>query len=136
MRDRGYFEATVEPLEQLDAGGTRATVTYRVNPGHKSLVSSFQIEIPGFDPRHTEQPHSQANARLRATLAEDVTRIRDAIIAQGHLSPVLEDPRIQRDSERNTIAVILKGVKGPKATVVVRLRTQRKDATRATACQA
>ncbi|HEX6728715.1 MAG TPA: POTRA domain-containing protein, partial [Pyrinomonadaceae bacterium] len=122
LRDRGYFEATVEPLEQLDPGGTRATVTYRVNPGPQSLVSSFQIEIPGFDPGPIRSSLTlQENAPFtRDTLGADVTRIRDAIIAQGHLSPVLEDPRIQRDSERNKIAVVLKGVKGPKVNVVVK----------------
>src|SRR5262249_27162701 len=33
LRDRGYFNATVEPAEQLGPRGLRATVTYKVTPG-------------------------------------------------------------------------------------------------------
>ena len=121
LRDRGYFEATVEPAEQLDPTGTRATVVYRINPGPQARVSTFQIDIPGFDVRTTRtglllQPNAPFT---RDALAADVARIRDALIAQGHLAPVLEDPRTQRDPEKNTIDVFLKGVKGPKVTVTV-----------------
>lgn len=122
LRDKGYFEATVDPIEQLDPNGTRVTVIYRVNPGTQSLVSSFQIEIPGFDASAVRSSLTlQPNAPFtRDGMAADVSRIRDAIIAEGNLSPVLEDPRTQRDEEKNTIAISLKGVKGPKVTVTVK----------------
>jgi len=122
LRDRGYFEATVDPIEQLDPNGTRATVIYRINPGAQARVSSFQIDIPGFDARpiRTGLTLQQNASFTRDALAADVARVRDAIIAQGHLSPVLEDPRTERDAEANTIAVLLKGVKGPKVTVAVK----------------
>ena len=42
LRDRGYFNATVEPVEQLGPRGIRATVTYRVTPGEQARVESFQ----------------------------------------------------------------------------------------------
>ena len=121
LRDRGYFEATVEPVEQLDPSGTRATVTYRINPGEQARVSTFAIEITGFEPRLvrptlTLQPNTPFT---RDTLAADVDRIRDAILAEGYLSPVLEDPRTQRDPENNTISILLKGAKGPKVSVAV-----------------
>src|SRR5678815_494027 len=38
LRDRGYFNATVEPQEQIDATGTRAVVTYRITPGEQARV--------------------------------------------------------------------------------------------------
>lgn len=121
LRDRGYFEATVEPVEQLDPSGTRATVTYRINPGEQARVSTFGIEITGFDPRLVRPTLTlQPNAPFtRDGLGADVGRIRDAILAEGYLSPVLEDPRIQRDSENNTISILLKGAKGPKVSIVV-----------------
>ncbi len=121
LRDRGYFEATVEPLEQLDATGTRATVTYRVTPGEQSRVSAFEINIPGFDDRLIRGNLSlQQNAPFtREALAADTARIRDAILAQGHLAPVLEDPRVRRDEERNRISIRLEGAKGPRVSVGV-----------------
>src|SRR5205085_4537701 len=36
LRDRGYFNATVEHVEQLGPRGLRATVTYRVTPGEQA----------------------------------------------------------------------------------------------------
>jgi outer membrane protein assembly factor BamA len=50
LRDRGYFNATVESVEQLDPNGIRATVTYKVNTGEQAKVESFAIDIKGFDP--------------------------------------------------------------------------------------
>src|SRR6266850_1990205 len=50
VRDRGYFNATVEPSEQVDPSGTRAKVTYKIIPGEQTRVSSFDINITGFDP--------------------------------------------------------------------------------------
>ena len=49
LRDRGYFNAVVEPREQLDTSGTRATVTYRIVPGEQARVEAFNININGFD---------------------------------------------------------------------------------------
>ncbi|HSE32265.1 MAG TPA: POTRA domain-containing protein [Pyrinomonadaceae bacterium] len=121
LRDRGYFEATVEPVEELDASGTRATVTYRINPGEQSTISAFNIDIPGFDPTLIKTTLSlQPGAPFtRDALASDVGRIRDAILAQGYLAPMLEDPRPQRDAEHNTITILLNGTKGPKVSVAV-----------------
>ncbi len=122
LRDRGYFNATVEPVEQVDPSGIRATVNYRVIPGEQSRVEALEIRIDGFDPASaskslTLQPGVPFT---RDALGSDVNRIRDAIIADGFLSPVLEDPRVERDAEKNLIKILLKGVKGPKVTVVVR----------------
>jgi outer membrane protein insertion porin family len=121
LRDRGYFEATVEPIEQLDASGTRATVIYRINPGEQTKVGKFDIVIPGFDPTPirpslTLQPGAPFT---RDALGSDVARIRDAILAQGHLAPMLEDARTRRDPESNSISILLEGVKGPKVSVAV-----------------
>lgn len=122
LRDRGYFNATVEPVEQIAPSGIRATVTYKVNPGEQARVEAFNIDITGFDTATTRptlilQPNT---GFTRDALAADVSRIRDAIIASGYLSPVLDDPRVERDSENNQVKVILKGVRGPKVAVVVK----------------
>lgn len=122
LRDRGYFNAIVEPLEQLDSTGTRAVVTYRITPGEQAHVDSFNIGITGFDPAVIR---SQLRLRPgaffnREALAEDLKQIREAIIAQGNLAPQLEDPRVERDNETNRIAINLEGGIGPKVNVVIK----------------
>ena len=121
LRDRGYFNAVVEPLEQLDASGTRATVTYRIVPGEQARVESFIINITGFDPGPVKlllelQPRAPFT---REALGSDTKKIRQALIDQGYLSPLLDDARVERDAERNLITIKLNGAVGPKVNVLV-----------------
>jgi outer membrane protein insertion porin family len=121
MRDKGYFNATVEAREELDASGTRATVTYRIVPGEQARVEAFNINISGFDAA-TVKPTLQLQPGTpftREALGLDTTKIRQALIDQSFLSPLLEDARVERDAERNTITVSITGAVGPKITVVV-----------------
>jgi len=121
LRDRGYFNAVVEPAEQLDASGTRATVIYRVVPGEQARVESFNINITGFDPALVRPLLQLASGTpfTREALGLDTKRIRQAVIDHGYLSPLLDDPRVERDAERNLITIDLNGTIGPKVTVVV-----------------
>jgi outer membrane protein insertion porin family len=121
LRDRGYYNAVVDSSEQLDSSGTRATVTYRIVPGEQARVAAFNINITGFDPatvRPTLALQPQAPF-TREALGADTLKIRQALIDQGNLSPLLEDPRVERDSERNVITLTLTGSVGPKVNVVV-----------------
>ena len=122
LRDRGYFNATVEDTERIDASGVRATVIYKVNPGEQAKVGSFTIGIDGVDPKIVQPTLTlQPNVGFtRDALSNDVARVRDAIIASGFLSPVLEDPKVTRDPEKNLVSIELKGSKGPKVSVVVK----------------
>lgn len=122
MRDRGFFNVTIEPEEQIDSTGTRAVVVYHITPGEQSRVESFNTAITDFDatpvrPLLNLQPGAPFT---REALGEDVKRIRDAIIAQGYLAPQLEDARIERDAERNLIKIDLKGAVGPKVNVIIK----------------
>ncbi|HZM97909.1 MAG TPA: POTRA domain-containing protein, partial [Pyrinomonadaceae bacterium] len=121
LRDLGYFNATVEPVEQVGPRGIRATVIYRVTPGEQARVEAFDINVKGFDPAPvrsslTLQP---AVAFTREALATDVNRVKEALITAGFLSPVLEDARVERDPEKNSVRIILNGAVGPKARVAI-----------------
>ena len=122
LRDRGYFNAVVEPREQLDSTGTRAVVTYAVTLNEQARVEAFNIGITGFDPAPLRaQLQLQAGGVFtREALGEDVKRIRDAIIAQGNLAPQLQDPRVERDDQTNRITINLLGGIGPKVNVVIK----------------
>ena len=122
LRDRGYYNAVVEPVEQLSPRGLRMTVTYRVTPGEAARVEAFDIQVTGFDATQVRSTLTLQRGVLftRDALGEDVKRVRDALINQGYLSPVLEDSRVERDPEKNTVRILLKGVIGPKVSVVVK----------------
>ena len=122
LRDRGYYNATVEPVEQLGPRGLRATVIYRVTPGEQAKVEAFDIKITGFDISTARNSLSlQPSVPFtRDALATDVNRIRDALVAAGFLSPVLEDPRVELNAEANTIKLSLTGAVGPKVSVQVK----------------
>lgn len=122
LRDRGYFNATVEPLEQIDPSGTRATVTYKITPGDQARVASFEMDITGFDPAPIKSSLLlQAGSPFtRDALSQDVSRVRSAIMASGFLSPILEDPHVERDPDKNQISIQLKGYKGPRVKVVIK----------------
>jgi outer membrane protein assembly factor BamA len=121
LRDRGYFNAVVEPQEQLDASGTRATVTYRIVPGEQARVEEFNININGFNsvavkPALELQPGAPFT---REALGSDTKKIQQALIDQNYLAPLLEDARVERDAEKNTITITLTGTVGPRVTVSV-----------------
>lgn len=122
LRDRGYYNAVVEPVQQLGPRGLRMTVTYRVTPNEPARVENFDIQVTGFDDSKVSSTLTLQRQILftRDALAEDVKRVRDALIAEGYLSPVLDDARVERDAEKNTVTILLKGVVGPKVSVSVK----------------
>ena len=119
LRDRGYFNAAVEPVEEVGPSGTRAIVTYRITPGEQSRVGAFSIDISGFDAAKVRPLlRLPPNAPFtREALGEDLKRIKEAIIADGYLAPQLEEPRVERDAERNLMTISLKGAVGPRVKV-------------------
>jgi outer membrane protein insertion porin family len=121
LRDRGYFNATVDAQEQVGPRGIRATVTYRVTPGEQARVEDFVIDITGFDAStvRTTLTLQPSTPFTRDALGADVNKIRDALIAQNYLSPVLEDARVERDAEKNSVRIFLKGAVGPKVSVKI-----------------
>ena len=118
LRDRGYYNATVEHSEiadPSDVSGTRRRVVYTVTPGTQAHVGKFDINITGFDPNAVRpslklQP---GTSFTRETLGDDLTRIKQALIARGYMAPQLDDPNVQFETETNAINVALSGKVGP-----------------------
>jgi len=120
LRDRGYYNATVEHTEEpdpSDATGTRRRVVYTITPGEQARVGKF--DITGFDatavrPTLKLQPGAPFT---RETLGDDVTLIKQSLIAQGYLAPQLDDPRTELNPQTKAIDITLKGSPGPKVEV-------------------
>lgn len=122
LRDRGYYNATVEHTEEpdpSDATGTRRRVVYAITPGVQTHVGQFDIEIPGFD-LNAIRPLLKLQQGAPFThdlLGEDVITLKQALIAKGFLAPQLKEPTVQIDSTKNEINIKLAGTLGPKVEV-------------------
>ncbi|MFS8086520.1 MAG: POTRA domain-containing protein, partial [Acidobacteriota bacterium] len=120
LRDRGYYNATIEHTEEpdpTDASGTRRRVIYTITPGEQARVGKF--EITGFDaaavkPTLKLQPGAPFTREL---LGEDMNLIKQSLIKKGYLAPQLDDPRVEFNSQTNQIDISLKGSLGPKVEV-------------------
>src|SRR6185369_12243239 len=116
LRDRGYFNATVEHNETPapgDASGTRRIVVFAITPNEQARVGKFQIEglnLPDVAATLKLQPGTPFTRDL---LGEDIDRIKQALIAKGLMAPQLDDPIVTRDPATNTIDITLKGTPGP-----------------------
>ena len=118
LRDRGYYNATVEHEENpdpSDPGGTRRIVVYTITPGPQAHVGTFTITVNGFDFTSTRPSLKlqQGAPFTRDLLGDDVTRIKQALIAKNYMAPQLEDPIVRFDSERNEVNIELTGKPGP-----------------------
>jgi outer membrane protein assembly factor BamA len=120
LRDRGYFNATVEHNETPapgDASGTRRIVVFAITPNEQARVGKFQIEglnLPDVAATLKLQPGTPFTRDL---LGEDIDRIKQALIAKGLMAPQLDDPTVTRDPATNTIDIKLKGAPGPQVEV-------------------
>src|SRR5207249_4666179 len=123
LRDRGYFNAKVEHTEEpdpTDASGTRRRVIYTITPGEPARVAAFNIKLePTFDDQSVRSSLKLQPGALftRDILGDDVTRIRQAVLARGFLSPTLEDPKVERNPDTNQIDITLTGKLGPQVNI-------------------
>jgi outer membrane protein insertion porin family len=122
LRDRGYYNATVEHEEvpeQSDVSGTRRIVVYTITPGQQAHVGNFTIQVGTFDFNAVRPTFKlQTGAPFtRDLLGDDLTRIKQALIAKGRMAPQLEDPRVEFDPEKNEINITLRGSIGPLVEV-------------------
>lgn len=127
LRDRGFYKAEVTYSQVPLENETEVGVTFRVAPNAQATVQSFDINIEGFD-----------NARLlgavklkpgepytREQLNRDVDKIRGILRDANYLAPTIEEPRLVYDRDRNTIAIELKGTRGPEVNVVIDAERER-----------
>lgn len=121
LRDRGFFNAEVDYSENLNSYGTRTSIIFRVRPNLPSRVTSFDIQIAGFDagpvtPKLALQPGVTFN---RNSLNEDINRVRQALITQDRLAAQLDTATVVNDSAANGIKIKLTGIAGPIVKVSV-----------------
>jgi outer membrane protein insertion porin family len=124
LRDRGFIQASVESSTQPDTRdqtGTRVILTFRVRLGEQARVNAPQFDVQNFDIAPVLPTLKLQNGALftRQTLAEDVSRIRQAIIAKGFLAPQI-DAHTTYNSQTNRFDLNYKVRTGPKVDVLIR----------------
>jgi outer membrane protein assembly factor BamA len=121
LRDRGYYNATVEHSENpdpADASGIRRIVVYTITPNEQARVGSFVIDPALNIPKVASTLKLQPGTPFaRDVLGDDLNRIKQALIAQGRMAPQLNDPVVSHDPEKNEINIDLRGTPGPLVDV-------------------
>jgi outer membrane protein insertion porin family len=124
LRDRGFVRAEVDAQTQPDTRdqtGTRVILTFHVRLGEQAKVNAPAFKIAGFDmtPVLPTLKLQQNAPFTRQALADDVNRIRQAIIAKGYLAPNIESRPIY-NPQTNRFDITFTGGVGPRVDVLVR----------------
>ncbi len=121
LRERGFFNAKVTPLEKSLDSQTEVVVIFQVVPNAQAKVEKFDIQIEGFDSAKLREKIKLKIGELysREKLEKDLEKIREILREQDFLAPVLNDPRVIFDSEKNTIGIELTGKVGATVKITV-----------------
>ncbi len=121
LRERGFYQSEVtyerRPLQNENEVG----VTFRVMPNAQAKVETFDIKIDGYS--KTIKPGDLklkvGGNYSRERLVADLAKIREILREDDFFAPQLDEPRIVYDSDKNTVAIELKGKVGPAVTVKI-----------------
>ena len=121
LRDRGFFKAEVTYSQRPLDSETEVGVTFRVDPRAQATVSTFNINIVGFDnAKLIDKVKLQPGKPFsRERLTADIDIVRGLLRDEDFLAPTLEEPRVVYDSEKNMVAISLSGKVGPTVEVEV-----------------
>jgi outer membrane protein insertion porin family len=117
LEDDGYAGAVVEV--EVPEGGGQVPVLYRVRPGPRSVVSSFELEAPGPIPAaaSARELRTRAGIVYRARhLAQDRADLLSAYRDAGYLDAEVF-PELSFSADRSELAVRLRVVPGERTEV-------------------
>ena len=121
LRNRGYFQAEAEILRETEPNSLDQNVVFKVSPGERSTVASFDIAIAGTSTAliNEELKLQPGKPYSREELLADVERIKEFLRDKNFLAPRLNEPRIAYDSESNRTTISINGEVGPTVEVTV-----------------
>ncbi len=121
LRNRGYFRAEAEILQESIPGSLDRAIIFQVTPGERATIQSFNIDISGVDMTGIESKLKLRDGTpySREQLLADEERIREFLREKDFSAPRLNEPRITFDSETNRISVEISGEAGPIVEVEV-----------------
>ena len=117
----GYYQAQVTPDVRLNAGGTRATVAYKINPGTQATLSRVTLDIGGARVDLSKVKHALVEGKPFSQIAveDEVEAIRQAYLAKDYLAVQLST-KTAADMLNNSVSVTINGESGPQITVAIK----------------
>ncbi|MGI8544004.1 MAG: POTRA domain-containing protein [Aridibacter sp.] len=121
LRERGFFDAAVDYVQQPLVNDTEVNVTFNVKPNNQAKVDEFKIDIGGFDkskilPKLKLKP---GTFYTREKLVDAVDKVGEILQKEDFLAPRLDEPRVVYDNENNTVDIELTGELGATVNVEV-----------------
>lgn len=121
LRELGFFKADVKYRQTPLSNQTEVAVTFFVTPNEQAKVEDFRINIKGFDAAKVNQKLDLKPGKLfsRENLEKDIEKIRNALREKDFFAPVLNEPRVVFDNEKNTINIEISGNVGATVKVTI-----------------
>lgn len=120
LRERGYLKAEVTFKTTPLTGDNNVSVNFAVTPGERVRIGKFEIAIDGYSKTLTDKIRLKPGEFYsRTRLTRDVDTIKSELRKEDFIAPRLDEPRIQYDSDNNTVSIELKGQVGPSVDITV-----------------
>lgn len=121
LRERGFYDAEVTYEQKLIGNAIDTEVIFNVKPKAQAKIGKFDIDIGKFDASAVKEDLQLQPGALFSLqkLMDDVEKVRTGLRGESYLAPILNEPRIIYDSDKNLIDVELRGNTGAKVNVVV-----------------
>ncbi len=127
LQTRGFFKATVTPLQKSVNSETEIVVIFQVVPNAQAKIERFDINIEGFDAAKIRSKLKLQPGELfsREEFEKDREKILEALRKQDFLAPVLNEERTIYDSDKNSISIEQTGKVGAKIKVTVEAKDEK-----------
>ena len=121
LRERGFLRARVTYEQQQLPAPNDVAVAFKVTPGEPARVESVKVNIEGFDSAQVTKSLKLKPGEVytRELLQGDTERVRNALIKEEYLAPVMNESKAVYEGDSNTVAVEISGKTGPIVEVVV-----------------
>ena len=116
LRDRGYYQASVDPAATVDASGASAQIIYNINLGTLATISTVTLQGAMKIPEATLRTSLRETPGLpfsRTLLNEDVEALRRVHLNAGHLNAIVGPPELSYDRPTNSVAIKIPIDSGP-----------------------
>ncbi|MFN0119359.1 MAG: POTRA domain-containing protein [Blastocatellia bacterium] len=122
LRDRGYYQVSVEPQTRYDTTRTSAAITYNINAGTQATIS--EIVFSGAPAIAEPQLRTAMNARPGSLFSQqqlnaDIQKLRELHLRQNYLDARIGPADLGYDSAGNKLRVAMPVVSGAQFTVSV-----------------
>ncbi|MBS1809059.1 MAG: BamA/TamA family outer membrane protein [Acidobacteria bacterium] len=122
FRDRGYYQAAIEPKIKLDETGTIVDITYNVTPGASAKIAALNLTGNSKLPEATLRLALKSKVGetfVRSAMNADTQQLLQMHLQKNYFAAKVGPADISYDSTKNTVSVNLPISSGPASTIKV-----------------